>query len=183
LFVGRVCRRQSAHAFIRPSAHTTFHRLFWPSPAVLAQVGICQLWRPGRADRHHAHRTGGAASLDFGKAFSACAQLLHGAPGARGAAAGHLHRLAHAPWLGRGGGGWPVRVALAVPPDRAVLALHCFWRTAVGGRAVLRHQTSPRPSWCMRRTALARAPCATAGSGRLLPRPSSQFLRWTCLSR
>jgi chromate transporter len=55
-------------------------------------------------------------------------------------AAGHLHRLADAPHLGRHRRRRAVRAALAVHPDRAVVGLHRLRRRAAGGRPVLRHQ-------------------------------------------
>ena len=115
-------------------------RLLRRSPALLAQARLHQLWRTGRADCHHAPRAGGAAPLDQREALPARAELLHAAARPRGAAAGHLHRLADAPHLGRHRGGCAVRAALAVHPDRPELGLCGLWQRALGGRAVLRHQ-------------------------------------------
>ena len=58
-----------------------------------------------------------------------------------GAAAGHLHRLADAPHLGRHRGGCTVRAAVAVHPDRAELDLPALRRRAAGGRHLLRPET------------------------------------------
>jgi hypothetical protein len=88
--------------------------------ALLAEAGLHQLRRPGRADRDHAHRAGRAPPLDQREALPACAELLHGAARPRGAAARHLHRLADAPQLGRHRRRRAVRAAVAVHPDRAV---------------------------------------------------------------
>ena len=96
--------------------------------ALLAEARLHQLRRAGRADRHHAQRTGRTPPLDQREAFPACAELLHAAARARGAAAGHLHRLADAPHLGRHRRRRAVRAALAVHPDRLELDLPAFRR-------------------------------------------------------
>ena len=116
----------------------------WRSAEVLAQARLHQLRRAGRADRDHAPRTGGAEALDLGAALPACAQLLHALARPRGAAAGHLHRLADAPHLGRHRGGCAVRAALAVHPHRTELGLRGLRRGELGGRDLLRHQARRR---------------------------------------
>src|SRR3990167_2599122 len=91
---------------------------------VLAQARADQLRRAGWADRDHASGVGGEAPLAVRATFSACAELLHAAAGARGAAAGHLYRLVAAPHLGRGDRRGAVCAAVAVYPDRPVLAVY-----------------------------------------------------------
>ena len=61
-----------------PYARTTGSE-FSRSAALLVRARLCQFWRAGRADRHHAHRTGRASPLDQRKAFPARVELLHGA--------------------------------------------------------------------------------------------------------
>ena len=109
--------------------------------ALLAEAGLHQLRRAGRADRHHAHRTGRAAPLDQRAAFPACAELLHAAARPRGAATGDLHRLAAAPHGRRHRCRAAVRAALAGAADPAVVAVPHDGSAPGRGRAVLRHQT------------------------------------------
>ena len=90
---------------------------------LLAAAGLHQLRRAGRADRDHASRPGRGATLDFGEAVPARAQLLHAASRARGPAARDLHRLADAPNLGRHRRGGAVRAAVARDPGGVVLDL------------------------------------------------------------
>ena len=80
-------RRSTADASPRPRASGS-------SSASSASAG-----RPARS--RSCTGAGRAAALDLGEALPACAQLLHAAARARGAAARHLHRLADAPHLGR----------------------------------------------------------------------------------
>ena len=77
------------------------------------RLGLHQLRRAGGPDRDHASRARRRAALDLGAALPARAQLLHGAARTRGAAARDLHRLAHAPHLGRHRRGRAVRAAVA----------------------------------------------------------------------
>src|SRR3990167_6455548 len=100
---------------------------------VLAQARPDQLRRAGRADCDHASGVGGEAPLAVGAAFSGCAELLHAAAGAGSAAARHLYRLAAAPHLGWGDCRGAVCAAVAVYPDRPVLAVYRLWRCAAGG--------------------------------------------------
>ena len=72
-----------------------------------------ELRRPGRADRGHAPHPGRGEALDRRAALPACAQLLHAAARARGAAADGLHRLAAAQDQGRPGRRHALRPARA----------------------------------------------------------------------
>jgi len=108
--------------------------------AVLAQARFHQLRWPGGPDRHDAHRTGGAATLDQRAPLSACAQLHHGAAGPRGPAARDLHRLVDARHSRRDHCRGAVRAAVAGRPDRTDLDLSGFWRRASGGGCALRNQ-------------------------------------------
>src|SRR3989344_5572986 len=130
---------------------------------VLAQARFHQLWRAGGPDCDHACRAGGAPPLDQRKAISARPQLLHAAARPRGAAAGHLHRLAHAPHPGRHRGRGAVCTAFALHPDRAVVGVPAVWRRARGGRHLLRHQAR-----CDRAGAACGPPHRHAGSQKRL---------------
>ena len=139
-----------AHDLARQAARITFcghprqlapcPRELWASPGVLVQAGLHQLWRAGGANCPHAPGTGGAQALDLGAALFACAQLLHAAARPRGAATGHLHRLADAQNPRRYGRRPAVCAAVFVPHDRAVLGVHPPRPVAAGGGFVLRHQ-------------------------------------------
>ena len=130
------------------------------SVPLLAPPRLHQLRRARRPDRDHASRTGRRAALDLGGALPARAQLLHGAAGAGGTAARDLHRLAHAPDLGRHRRRRAVRAAVArrssialswlymaygnvpavagilhgVKPAVVALVLHAAWR--IGSRTL-----------------------------------------------
>ena len=117
---GRGCERQRE---IAPRPPTTRRGV-----PLLAAARLHQLRRPRGPDRDHASRARRRAALDLRVAVPARAQLLHGAAGPGGAAARHLHRLAHAPHVGRHRRGRAVRAAVARDPRRAVVALHGVWR-------------------------------------------------------
>jgi hypothetical protein len=102
------------------------------------------------------HRELVERALDQRAALPARAELLHAAARPRGAAAGHLHRLADAPHLGRHRGRRAVRAALAVHPDRAVVGLPGFGDVPLVAGPLLRHQAGGDASCCTRRTASAR---------------------------
>src|SRR3989344_3175338 len=138
-------------------------RKLWRGLPVLAQARFHQLWRACGPDCDHACRAGGAPPLDQRKAISARPQLLHAAARPRGAAAGHLHRLAHAPHLGRHRGRGAVCTAFALHPDRAVVGVPAVWRRARGGRHLLRHQAR-----CDRAGAACGPPHRHAGSQKRL---------------
>ena len=137
-------RRHSAAPDLEPplappsrSRRRTGCRALWRRAALLAEAGLHQLWRPRRADCHHAHRTGRAPPLDQRAALPARAELLHAAARPRGAATGHLHRLAAASHVGRHRRRRAVRAALVVHSRRPELGLPALRRRAGGGRVVL----------------------------------------------
>ena len=103
-------------------AHDAAHRsrrLLRRGVLGLAARGRAVLRRPGRADRGHAPHRRRREALDRRGPVPARAELLHAAAGPRGAAAGHLYRLADAP--DRGGivaGGLFVLPGLHLPSWR-----------------------------------------------------------------
>ena len=96
--------------------------------------------RPGRADRGHAAHPGRGAPLDRCRAVPARAELLHHPAGARGDAAGGLHRLAAQRGPGRAGRGHAVRAAGRPGAVRAVGGLRRLRYDDAGGRRLRRHR-------------------------------------------
>lgn len=62
---------------------------------------VYQFWRPCRADRHDAQKSGGWQGVDQRKGILRALNFLHAAAGARGAPTGGIHRLAAQRLLGR----------------------------------------------------------------------------------
>ena len=102
---------------------------------------LAQFRRTGRADRAHASRAGRAPALDQRGAIPACAELLHAVARPGGAAAGDLHRLAPAPYVGRHRRRRIVRAAGHARDAGPELALRSLLCTGTGGGAVLRPQS------------------------------------------
>ena len=65
--------------------------------------------------------------MDFGAAFPARAELLHGLTRSGSAATCYLYRLADASNMGRHRGGNIVRPAVAVDSDRSVVDVYRVW--------------------------------------------------------
>ena len=115
-------------------------REFLRGVSLLAEARVHQLRRTGRADRDHAHGARRAPPLDQREAFLARAELLHAAARSRGAAARDLHRLAHAPHVGRHRRGRAVRAAVAVHSYCALVGVRALRRRARRRRDLFRAQ-------------------------------------------
>jgi hypothetical protein len=94
---------------------------------MVAEAGLHQLRRAGRADRHHAPGTGGEAALDLRAALPARAELLHGAarPEAQQLAI-YIGWMLHRTW------GGIVAGALFVLPSLFILAALTYVYLAYG---------------------------------------------------